>query len=74
MPSDHLIPDTEAFARAATAAARLAAEGRIVVLGIPPTGPSTAYGYIARGDAARRRRPRARPLRREARRRARRRR
>ena len=49
MPSDHLIPDTEAFTRAAAAAARVAAEGRIVVLGITPTEPSTAYGYIARG-------------------------
>lgn len=51
MPSDHLIPDAEAFARSASAAARLAAEGRIVVLGITPSGPSTAYGYIAPGEA-----------------------
>ena len=51
MPSDHLIPDVAAFTPPATAAARLAADGRIVVLGIAPTGPSTAYGYIARGAA-----------------------
>ena len=49
MPSDHLIPDVAAFGKAAAAAARLAADGRIVVLGITPTGPSSAYGYIAPG-------------------------
>jgi mannose-1-phosphate guanylyltransferase/mannose-6-phosphate isomerase len=49
MPSDHLIPDVAAFEAAARAAARLASEGRIVVLGIAPTEPSTAYGYIAPG-------------------------
>lgn len=49
MPSDHLIPGVEAFTRAAEAAARLASDGQIVVLGIAPTEPSTAYGYIARG-------------------------
>jgi mannose-1-phosphate guanylyltransferase/mannose-6-phosphate isomerase len=50
MPSDHLVPDVEAFEAAAKAAARLATEGRIVVLGITPTEPSTAYGYITPGD------------------------
>ncbi len=50
MPSDHLIPDVQAFVRAAADAARLAEEGRIVTLGIAPTAPSTAYGYIARGE------------------------
>ena len=50
MPSDHLIPDAAAFAGAAAAAARLAEDGRIVTLGIAPTAPSTAYGYIARGE------------------------
>ncbi|MFT3973181.1 MAG: mannose-1-phosphate guanylyltransferase/mannose-6-phosphate isomerase [Amaricoccus sp.] len=49
MPSDHLIPDADAFARSAAAAARLAQDGHIVVLGIQPTAPSTAYGYIAPG-------------------------
>lgn len=51
MPSDHLIPDAAAFAGAAAAAVRLAEEGRIVTLGITPTGPSTAYGYIVPGEA-----------------------
>ncbi len=51
MPSDHLIPDVDAFTRTVEMAARLASDGRIVVLGIAPTGPSSAYGYIARGAA-----------------------
>lgn len=50
MPSDHLIPDVDAFARVARAAARLAADGRIVVLGITPTEPSAAYGYVQKGE------------------------
>jgi mannose-1-phosphate guanylyltransferase/mannose-6-phosphate isomerase len=49
LPSDHLVPDVAAFEAAVAAAARVAAEGRIVVLGIPPAGPSPAYGYIAPG-------------------------
>jgi mannose-1-phosphate guanylyltransferase/mannose-6-phosphate isomerase len=50
MPSDHLIPDARAFANAAAAAARLASDGRIVVFGISPTEPSSAYGYVTRGE------------------------
>ena len=50
MPSDHLVPDVPAFEAAAAAAARVAAEGRIVVLGIAPSGPSSAYGYIVPGE------------------------
>ena len=48
MPSDHLIPDVAAFERTVAAAARAARDGRIVVLGIAPTEPSSAYGYIAK--------------------------
>lgn len=47
MPSDHLIPDSEAFAAAARTAANAAASGGIVTLGIKPTYPASAYGYIA---------------------------
>ena len=50
LPSDHLVPDAEAFAAAAERAARLAADGDIVVFGITPTDASTAYGYIERGS------------------------
>ena len=49
LPSDHLIPDAGAFAAAAERAAAVAADGGIVVFGIRPSGPSTAYGYIERG-------------------------
>ena len=49
LPSDHLIPDAAAFAAAAERAAALAADGSIVVFGVQPTGPSTAYGYIEPG-------------------------
>lgn len=44
--SDHHIPDDQAFRDALDAAAREAASGRIVTLGIAPTEPSSAYGYI----------------------------
>ena len=44
--SDHHIPDHEAFREAVTAAAAGAAEGRIVTLGVMPSEPSQAYGYI----------------------------
>jgi len=46
MPSDHFIAQGEAFGKAAAQAAALAAHGRIVTFGVPPTGPETGYGYI----------------------------
>jgi mannose-1-phosphate guanylyltransferase/mannose-6-phosphate isomerase len=51
MPSDHLIPDVAAFHQAVAKAARLAEEERIVVLGVEPTRPSSAFGYVARGQS-----------------------
>ena len=50
VPSDHLIPDVQAFHVAVAKAARLARDGRIVVLGVDPTWPSTAFGYVAKGE------------------------
>lgn len=44
--SDHHIPDRGAFQRAVVQAAEAARQGRIVTLGVKPTSPSTAYGYI----------------------------
>ena len=44
--SDHHIPDDEAFRRAVEAAAVAAGAGLIVTLGVLPTTPSSAYGYI----------------------------
>jgi len=44
--ADHYVPDAEAFRAAVTEAVEAAKIGRIVTLGVRPTGPSTAYGYI----------------------------
>jgi mannose-1-phosphate guanylyltransferase/mannose-6-phosphate isomerase len=49
MPSDHFIPQREAFQRAVERATALARKGSIVAFGVPPTSPETGYGYI-RGD------------------------
>ncbi|MCJ2082832.1 mannose-1-phosphate guanylyltransferase/mannose-6-phosphate isomerase, partial [Methylobacterium sp. J-090] len=49
LAADHVIGDTAAFVAAAEAAAIGARTGRIMTLGIEPTGPATAYGYIRRG-------------------------
>ncbi|WAC59861.1 AGE family epimerase/isomerase [Brevundimonas sp. SL130] len=45
--SDHHIPDYQAFRTAAERAAEAAQAGLIVTLGVTPTEPSSAYGYIA---------------------------
>ncbi|WP_348684856.1 AGE family epimerase/isomerase [Brevundimonas aurantiaca] len=45
--SDHHIPDAAAFRQSVEEAVAAAAEGRIVTLGVVPTEPSSAYGYIA---------------------------
>ena len=49
-PADHHIPDTLAFCAMVQAAAVAAQEGAIVTFGVSPTFPSTAYGYIERGQ------------------------
>ena len=48
--ADHVIADRPAFADAVRLAAELAAEGWLVTLGIEPTHPSTAFGYIEVGE------------------------
>lgn len=45
--SDHHIPDAEAFRTSVGEAVAAAADGKIVTLGVVPTAPSSAYGYIA---------------------------
>ena len=45
-PSDHSVADTVAFVQALQQAVRQAATGRIVLLGILPDRPETAYGYL----------------------------
>lgn len=46
-PADHHIPRPAGFVRAVTAATRAAADGdHLVLIGIEPTRPDTAYGYL----------------------------
>jgi mannose-1-phosphate guanylyltransferase/mannose-6-phosphate isomerase len=51
LAADHHIPDLAAFAAVVDRAARQAAQGGIVTLGVTPSEPSTAYGYIRPGEA-----------------------
>ena len=51
-PSDQTVTDEAAFTAALQAAARRAAEGEIVILGIRPDRPETGYGYILAEAAA----------------------
>ena len=44
--SDHYIPDAPAFRKAALEAVAATEQGRIVTMGMAPTSPSSAYGYI----------------------------
>ncbi len=56
-PADHVIEPVQEFRRAAHVAAQMAEENRnaLVTFGIPPTFPSTGYGYIQRGPETTRR-------------------
>ena len=49
MPSDHVIPQRDAFQRAVERGAALAQQGYIVAFGVPPASPETGYGYIRAG-------------------------
>jgi len=49
LPSDHVVTDEAAFARALDIAASVAAKGSIVTFGIKPSKPETGYGYIETG-------------------------
>jgi mannose-1-phosphate guanylyltransferase len=50
-PADHVIEPVREFERAARVAAQMAEEHpcALITFGIPPTFPSTGYGYIQRG-------------------------
>jgi mannose-1-phosphate guanylyltransferase/mannose-6-phosphate isomerase len=50
LPSDHLLEDGERWERTMRVAAGLAAEGRLVTLGLTPSYPETGYGYIRMGS------------------------
>lgn len=45
-PSDHIVPDTQAFRDAVQLGAKAASEGRIVTFGVVPDRPETGYGYL----------------------------
>lgn len=49
--ADHVIPDTDAFLATVREAVEVAATGKIVTIGITPTEPSVAFGYIKLGDS-----------------------
>ncbi len=50
LPSDHIIRDTDSFAKAVKLAADAAQEGSLVTFGIQPEYAETGYGYIKRGS------------------------
>lgn len=49
-PSDHVMPDPEAFRAAVAAGAPAAQAGQLVTFGIKPTHPETGYGYLELAD------------------------
>lgn len=51
MPSDHLIEGQSEFVGSVESASALAREGWIAILGVVPSEPSSALGYIVPGDA-----------------------
>lgn len=50
MPADHIISQPERFCEALSHAVSLAAQGRIVTLGVKPASAETGYGYIHCGS------------------------
>jgi len=49
-PSDHVVPDVEAFHRAVLSGLEAAENGDLVTFGITPDRPETGYGYLERAD------------------------
>jgi mannose-1-phosphate guanylyltransferase/mannose-6-phosphate isomerase len=49
-PSDHVVPDTEAFSAAVEMGTKAAEAGKIVTFGITPTHAETGYGYLELAD------------------------
>ncbi len=50
LPADHYIEPPEALWSCLEKASRLAQEGWLVTLGVPPTRPETGYGYMETGE------------------------
>jgi mannose-1-phosphate guanylyltransferase len=51
LTSDHFIGNETKFLQLLRAAQQVAQDGYLVTLGIEPTSPSTAYGYIQQGES-----------------------
>jgi mannose-1-phosphate guanylyltransferase len=51
-PADHMIADQAAFVSVVGEAAELAAQGKVVTIGIRPDRPETGFGYIEVEDGA----------------------
>lgn len=49
LPSDHFVPDVDAFLATIQSGISAAQSGYIVTFGVQPSFPSTAYGYIQQG-------------------------
>lgn len=49
--ADHIVQDSALFVETCRKAGLVAAQGRIVTIGIPPSYPATGYGYIRPGEA-----------------------
>ena len=49
LPSDHFVPDVEAFIETIQSGVSAAKSGYIVTFGVQPSIPSTSYGYIQQG-------------------------
>ncbi|GAA3866647.1 mannose-1-phosphate guanylyltransferase/mannose-6-phosphate isomerase [Celeribacter arenosi] len=45
-PSDHVVPDADAFRAAVDSGTEAAKSGQLVTFGITPTHPETGYGYL----------------------------
>jgi mannose-1-phosphate guanylyltransferase/mannose-6-phosphate isomerase len=50
MPVDHWVGDDAAFRNVVNAGMPAAQSGKLVLFGVPPTAPSTGYGYIRIGE------------------------
>lgn len=63
-PSDHVVPDTEAFRAAVNAGVPAAQAGQMVTFGIKPTHAETGYGYLELADIPKNDDPNPLPLKR----------
>ena len=52
-PSDHVIPDAEAFHKAVASGVPAARNGKLVTFGVTPDRPETGYGYLELVEDAR---------------------